>query len=324
MSRSPLVLSLAAIAAAVISVALPAGATPPGDNGKVIFERETPDGSDLFTVDADGSGLSRLTSRPGTEGDASWSGDGAKVAFSYAADPEKGPFEIWSVNADGSQLTRLTRHRGFSIAPSWSPDGTKIVYASDGGGGPEHGLDLYVMNADGSGKHRITKKRNREDSDPSWSSNGEKIAFAILKPSDTPRGFDSSLASVDADGGGLRRLTEAGGPDELNPNWSPDSSEIAYERNRRFPVRQSDIALMNANGSGEHRITRTRVHETNPSFSADGTRIAFTSDRDRRKLSTERTGRGFEVYTMAVDGSDIERLTNNRKPDLFPDWQPVP
>jgi len=321
MSRSPLVLSLAAIAA-VISAALPAGATPPGDNGKVLFERETRDGEDLFTVNADGSGVSRLTSRHGSEGDASWSGDGAKVAFSYAADPEKGPYEIWSVNADGSQLTRLTRHRGFSIAPAWSPDATKIVYASDGG--QDHGLDLYVMNADGSGKHRVTKDRNRDDSDASWSSNGERIAFAILKPGDTPREFDSSLASVDADGGGLRHLTDAGGPDELNPNWSPNSSEIAYERNGRFPVRQSDIALMNANGSGEHRITRTGVHETNPSFSADGTRIAFTSDRDRRKLSTDRLGRGFEVYTMAVDGSDIERLTNNRKPDLFPDWQPVP
>ena len=321
MSRSPLVLSLAAIAA-VISAALPAGATPPGDNGKVLFERETRDGEDLFTVNVDGSGVSRLTSRHGSEGDASWSGDGAKVAFSYAADPEKGPYEIWSVNADGSQLTRLTRHRGFSIAPAWSPDATKIVYASDGG--QDHGLDLYVMNADGSGKHRVTKDRNRDDSDASWSSNGERIAFAILKPGDTPREFDSSLASVDADGGGLRHLTDAGGPDELNPNWSPNSSEIAYERNGRFPVRQSDIALMNANGSGEHRITRTGVHETNPSFSADGTRIAFTSDRDRRKLSTDRLGRGFEVYTMAVDGSDIERLTNNRKPDLFPDWQPVP
>ena len=238
--------------------------------------------------------------------------------------PEEGPYEIWSVNADGSGLERLTRHRGFSIAPSWSPDGTKIVYASDGGGGEAQGLDLYVMNADGSDKHRVTNNRKREDSDPSWSSDGRRIAFAVLKPGDTPRGFDSSLASVDADGGGFRRLTAAGGPDELNPNWSPDSAAIAYERNRRFPVRQSDVALMNANGSGEHRITSTRVHETNPSFAPDGTRIAFTGDRDRRRLSTERLGRGFELYTMALDGGDVARLTNNRRRDLFPDWQPLP
>ena len=308
----------------MVAVAIPAGATPPGTDGSILFERPTPDGSDLFTVNDDGSALARLTSRQGAEGDASWSGDGSKVAFAYAANPEEGPYEIWVVNADGSGLERLTRHHGFSIAPSWSPDGSKIVYATTAG--TDELLRLYVMNADGSGKERLTNNRKRDYSDPSWSSDGDTIAFAILKPGDSPRGFDSSLASVDAnDGGHFRRLSRAGGPDELNPNWSPDSSTIAYERNRRFPVRQSDIALMDADGSGKQRITATRVHETNPSFAPDGARIAFTSNRDRPNLSDgERLGRGFEIYTMALNGADIVRLTNNRRRDLFPDWQPLP
>jgi TolB protein len=320
MPRLPLVLPLAAMTAVAAALVIPAAATPPGDNGRIVFERPTPNGPNMFTVEADGSDLTRLTGLRGGEGDASWSGDGTKVAFVRATDPD-GPYEIWVVNADGSGVERLTRHRGFSIAPAWSPDGRKIVYATDAGG-QDH-LRLYVMNADGSGKQRITNNRRNDYTDPSWSSNGRRIASAILQPADNPREFDSSLASVDADGGSFRRLSAAGGPDELNPNWSPDSREIAYERNGRFPVRQSDLALMNANGSAKHRITRTGVHETNPSFAADGTRIAFTSDRDRRGLSTERLGRGFEVYTMAVDGGDIVRVTNNRRADLFPDWQPV-
>ena len=89
-------------------------------------------------------------------------------------------------------------------------------------------------------------------------------------------------------------------------------------------MRQSDIAQMKFDGSGKQRITSTRVYETNPTYSPDGERIGFTGDRDRRQLSTERLGRGFEVYTMALDGSDIVRLTDNRRPDLFPDWQPLP
>ena len=48
----------------------------------------------------------------------------------------------------------------------------------------------------------------------------------------------------------------------------------------------------------------------------------FTSDRDRR--GPERLGPGFEIYTMAIDGSDIVRVTNNRKLDIFPDWQRLP
>jgi len=56
-------------------------------------------------------------------------------------------------------------------------------------------------------------------------------------------------------------------------------------------VRQSDIWLMNADGSGKRRITATGVYETNPVFSPEGTRMAFTGDRDNRRLSTERLGR---------------------------------
>jgi Tol biopolymer transport system component len=324
MSRAPLVLSLTALAAAVSAVALPAGATPPGTNGKLVFERGTRDGSDMFTIGADGSGLTRLTRLRGEEGDASWSPDGSKVAFVGVRNPERGPFEIWVVNADGSGLKRLTRHRGFSIAPAWSPDGSKIVYATEEGR-QRPPLRLFVINADGSGQRQLTSNRRRDYSDPSWSPDGATIAFAILRGAETPRGFDSRIALIDADdGGNLRRLTPRGGADELNPNWSPDGTDIAFERNRLFDVRQSDIWLMNADGSGKRRITATRVHETNPVFSPDGTRIAFTSDRDNRRLSKERRGRGFELYTMALDGSGIVRLTTNRRPDLFPDWQPLP
>src|ERR671914_551307 len=125
MSRAPLALTLSALAAVVAVVALPAGATPPGTNGKLVFERPTRDGANLFTVGADGSGLTRLTGLRGVEGDSSWSPDGSKVAFVRARNPERGPYEIWVVNADGSGLVRLTRHRGFSIAPAWSQDGAR-------------------------------------------------------------------------------------------------------------------------------------------------------------------------------------------------------
>jgi Tol biopolymer transport system component len=89
-------------------------------------------------------------------------------------------------------------------------------------------------------------------------------------------------------------------------------------------VRQSEIWLMNGDGSDQRRITARRVYETNPVFSPDGTRIAFTGDRDNRRVSKERLGRGFELYTMALDGSGVVRVTANRRPDLFPDWLPLP
>jgi Tol biopolymer transport system component len=94
--------------------------------------------------------------------------------------------------------------------------------------------------------------------------------------------------------------------------------------NGRFDVRQSDIWRMNADGSGKQRLTNTRFYETNPVYSPDGTQIAFSGDRDNRTLSKERLGRGFELYTMAAGGGDRTRVTDNRRPELFPDWQPLP
>ena len=244
------------------------------------------------------------------------------MAFTRARNPAK-EFEIWVVNADGSGLARLTRHRGFSVSPAWSPDGRKIVYATDAGR-RQPLLGLYVMNSDGSGTRRLASSRTRGYADPSWSPDGASIAFAIIRPRHNPRQFDSSIAVVDADGGNVRRLTRPKGPDELNPSWSPNGTTIAFEHNRLFDVKPSDIWLMNADGSRKRRITATRAQETTPAFSPDGTRIAFVSDRDNRRLSKERFGRGFDLYTMAVDGSAVVRITRNRRPDLFPDWQSLP
>jgi TolB protein len=325
-SRALLALGLAAAAAATAAVTLPAGATPPGKNGKLVFERGKFPATDIFTVDADGSGLTRLTGLRGLERDSSWSPNGSKMAFVRGRNPYRGPYDIWAVNADGSGLERLTRHREFefSFGPAWSPDGGKIAYATDAGGRVH--LGLYVMNSDGSGSRRLRIGRSRDYSDPTWSPDGSSIAFAN---GGFGRDSDSRIAVVDADdGGNLRHLTPRGAPNELNPNWSPDGTQIAFERSRYFAGsarRQADIWLMNADGSGKRRITATRVHETDPVFSPDGTRIAFTSDRDNRRLSHgEGYGRGFELYTMAVDGSDVVRVTTNRRADSFPDWQPLP
>lgn len=311
-----------ALAAAAVALAVPAGATHPGANGKLVFERPTADGVDLFSVATDGSGLTGLTNRKGVEGDASWSADGSKIVFACSKNPERA-MEICVINADGSGFTQLTRHRAFSFAAAWSPDGTKIVYATTKDG---EVVRLYVMNADGSGKRRLSRNRKGTDYvDPQWSPDGASIAFAVIKAGETQRAFDCSIALIDADdGGNLRRLTPPRGPDELNPNWSPDGASIAFEVNRLFDVRQSDIWLMNADGSGKQQLTKTRFYETYPAFSPDGTRIAFAGDRDNRNLSTGRLERGFELYTMGADGSDVTRVTDNRRAELFPDWQPLP
>ena len=83
--------ALVAVAAGAAALAVPAAATFPGKNGKLVFEQPTKDGANLYSVAPDGSGLTRLTNRKGVEGDSSWSPDGSKIAFACAKNPERGP-----------------------------------------------------------------------------------------------------------------------------------------------------------------------------------------------------------------------------------------
>ena len=101
----------------------------------------------------------------------------------------------------------------------------------------------------------------------------------------------------------------------------PDGQTIVFEEAKRRGTR-SDIVAMSANGGPPRALLATPAWETNPIPSPDGTRILFTSDRDRR--GRDRLGPGFELYTMALDGSAVVRLTDNRQPDIFPDWQRLP
>lgn len=108
--------AVAAIGATVMS----AGATAPGLNGRIGFERPDRTDADLFSIEADGSAQARLTKTRGVSGEISYSPDGSKISFTRTRGRNK-PFEIYSANADGSGVRRLTRHKAFSIGSSWSP-----------------------------------------------------------------------------------------------------------------------------------------------------------------------------------------------------------
>jgi Tol biopolymer transport system component len=74
-----------------------------------------------------------------------------------------------------------------------------------------------------------------------------------------------------------------------------------------------EIYVMNADGSGQTNLTNHPALDMDPSWSPDGTRIAFSSTRD--------DGNG-EIYVMNADGSGQTRLTNNPAPDWYPSWGP--
>src|SRR6266545_5901313 len=90
-------------------------------SGRIVFDNF----QDVWSINADGTGLTRLTRSPGPDFDATWSPDGARIAF---RSERNGDPEIWLMNADGSGQRGLAD----GLSPAWSPDGSKIAYASPG------------------------------------------------------------------------------------------------------------------------------------------------------------------------------------------------
>ncbi len=258
----------------------------------------TRDGNyEVYAMNADASGQTRLTNNAAFDYKSAWSPDGSKIAFTSSRDA--GNFEIYAMNADGSGQTRLTTNAAIDYGPAWSPDGSKIAFASNRDGNYE----VYSMNADGSGQTRLTNNA-APDYAPAWSPDGSRITF------ESGRDGTQEVYAMNADGSGQTRLTNNAANDYA-PAWSPDGSKIAFTSSR--DAGNYEVYAMNADGSGQTRLTNNAATDHYPSWSPDGSKIAFVSIRDGND----------EIYAMNADGSGQDRLTNNAEDDSFPEWGPL-
>jgi Tol biopolymer transport system component len=276
----------------------PASSAFPGRNGKIVFTRSNSDDAFpvIYTINADGSGATRLTRNGAWSTGPAFSSNGRKIAFTCCEDEDA----IYVMKADGSKRKRLTS-RPTGTDPAYSADGTKIAYS---GSRHRHG-GIFLINANGTGKPtRVT--HGEYDEGAAFSPTGDEIAFTRLKGS-----TQEEIYLVNADGTGLTRLTDNSNSD-VAPAFSPDGTKIAY-CSTAGSTSGCEIYVMNPDGSQLTRLTNNASGDGAPAFSPDGTKIAFVSDRDGND----------ELYVMNADGSEQTRLTNNTVSDSDPDWQPL-
>ena len=114
-----------------------------------------PSHTDIFVMNADGSGIRKLTHNALGNAEPAWSPDGRKIAFGSRS-TRNGNRDIYVMNADGSGKRNLTRNPAQDYHPSWSPDGRRIAFVSDRDGR----LEAHVMNADGSGQRSLAVQDN--------------------------------------------------------------------------------------------------------------------------------------------------------------------
>ena len=228
------------------------------DGKHVVFARHRGGKIGLVVIAGDGSAEKSITSGKFPQYDASWSPDGARLAFTHVPQSgTQGNLDIFLAKADGSEPQKFAGDQGklsHEEYPAWSPDGRRIAWSSTFEGNQE----LYVADIDGSNRLRLTN-HPALDAHPAWSADGKKIAFA------TNRWGDFEIAVIDADGKNLARLTESRGFDDY-PVFSPNGKRIAWTSNRDGNY---EVYVMDEDGARPTNVTRSAALDNFPAWTPD-------------------------------------------------------
>ncbi len=311
-SRGPaeVLLTLTALGVLCLLAAAPAaGATSGAEQTKVFFSRGSAtslhSAGDVFAMSADGSETERLTRDPNhafqdptaPSLDPAAHGKLDKIAF-WSHDSSGN--SVWTLDLAGGQPQRIAS----GSYPTISPDGKKIAFLRGVSAFtaqidmPVPNDGIWIMNVDGSGKHRLTA--------PSWSN-----------PSCTYPDAGGTPESVGIQG---------------SPSFSPDGTKIAYVAHRDVdpdPSKcddQTDIYVMNADGTGETRAThlpdrasKAALSPVNVDWSPDGNHFAFWSQGSDHNPA---------IYTVAYGSGSAQQITSpgygkggviDRDPTFSPD-----
>jgi TolB protein len=145
----------------------------------VIYSTPSTGHGDIYRVNIDGSGITRLTDHPDYEGDARYSADGRLICFIRE---ERGLGHVWVMNADGSGQRQLTAGDFYDSAPAFSPDGTRLVFSRirrwDRALGSGAMTELWTVEIEGGGLTRLTNNRV-SDGPATFSPDGRSILYSV-------------------------------------------------------------------------------------------------------------------------------------------------
>jgi TolB protein len=262
-------------------------------------------GGDIYSINADGSGLQRITYGM----DPAWSPDGTQLALIRWTEPRG----VWVVDVETGD-----EWRAFDWSSprwtSWSPEGDEILFSRVMGGRQEpvefcfRGFcfnfpanphwKMGVVRSDGSSFFEPKPPESLTSRAPDWSPEGDRVVFADIQ----------GLRVQNLDGSDSFQITADSR--DTSPIWSPDGSRIAFIRRMHD---HWDLYLVDASGDNLVRLTDTPMKpngevasSASPVWSPDDNSIAFLTDR---------TGE-WEIWIMGADGSGERPMFDTALDDL--------
>lgn len=270
------------------------------DGTRILFERTVGGAKDIFSMNADGTGIANLTlGAAGDDYNATWSPDGKYIAFTTERNYTSSGSDVFVMEADGRnpKIVDVKADRA-----SWSADSLKIAYGSY----KVTRFQIYVANRDGTNQTNVSTS-NFSDSEPAWSPDGTKIAFSGLRG-----GLGATLYLMNADGSNQQALA-ASLQTSSRANWSRDGQRITF--NGAVTINdETDVYRINADRTGLTNLTPgIAAEDRDGTWSPDGKQLAIVTKRDNN----------FEIYRINDDATAPLRLTMS---DFFaeaaPAWSP--
>jgi TolB protein len=292
----------------------------------IVFETNRHGRLDLYVIQPDGQGETRLTYNQGQVYAAVWPfpilsasgfalteqprraphGAGVVYVSNFEPAPERGrnnPYQMYQLRLDGSPQQRVELPVYDNSTVVVSPDGAYLAYTEN--------KQVYVAQWDGSDKRCVScGMPNALLVDIAWSPDSQQLSFTAANIQ------FSHIYLVQRDGTNLRRLPSIRAR-HSSATWSPDGERLALVSSD--PA--IDIYTIRVDGSEVRQLTTTGV-DRRPAWSPDGTQIVFASRRDRSRNMNHEVN--HDIYVMNVDGSNQRRLTFGPGDNMEPVWVRVP
>ncbi len=276
--------------------------------GKIVFESGRNGNLDIYSMNSDGTGQTRLTHNEADDFEAAWSPNGRQIVFESERD---GDLEIYVMDADGENQRNLTQHPALDGSPDWSPDGLQITFTSE----RINGLSLFVMNADGTSVRQLTE--GLFDVVPKWSPDGKRIAYEAML---VGLGNGRQIYMMNADGTNRWQVSEpipqAG---MFMMGWSPDGKKILYTAAIDDLVTSSFLVIATLHPRRHEAVRHERVplpkkmHLNTAAWGADGKSVLVTLREAPRE-----EGGVWNIYRFHLSDGQLIQLTNNPTTDIAP------